>query len=75
MKNIYKNFYLDETLPQDTEMAKCIKELMAPYEKGEINFKNIFIADDMKDAIIDGFNPQINEFRELKTGEIVWISI
>lgn len=75
MRNIYKNFYLDETLPNDTDMAKCIKELISPYEDGEIDFKNIFIAENMRDAIMDGFNPKINDFRELKTGEIVWILI
>jgi hypothetical protein len=55
-------------------MGKAIKKLLEPYEETDEIMDRIFIAESMRDARIDGLNPNRNCYVELATGEVVWIN-
>jgi hypothetical protein len=56
-------------------MGKAIKKLLEPYEETDEVMDRIFIAESMRDARLDGLNPNRNGYVELATGEVVWIDI
>lgn len=68
-----KQFHLDPSYPTDTEMARAIKRLLEPYNGDFVG--NVYIAESMRDAKLDGMNPNVNGFEELTTGEVVWIKL
>lgn len=75
MRVIYERFMLDVSYPADTEMAKAIAELLEPYDEKESMFQYIYIAESMRDALMDGLNRSRNDYRELMNGDIVWLNI
>jgi hypothetical protein len=71
MERIMKQFHLDPCYPTDTEMARAIKRLLEPYNGDYMG--QVFIAESMRDAKLDGMNPKVDGYVELATGEVVWI--
>lgn len=74
MERIMQHFHFEPCYPTDTEMGKAIKKLLEPYEETDEVMDRIFIAESMRDARLDGLNPNRNGYVELATGEVVWIN-
>ncbi len=71
MEQIMKHFDLDPCYPSDTEMARAIKRLLESYNGDYMG--QVYMADNMLEAKLDGMNPQVDGYEELSTGEVVWI--
>ena len=74
MEIILTKFKLDPAFPADTEMARAIQRLLAPYDEKEFLYDRIFMAEDIADALKDGLDITKNDYIELTYGEIVWIN-
>ena len=52
-------------------MARAIKRLLESYNGDYMG--QVYMADNMLEAKLDGMNPQVDGYEELSTGEVVWI--